>query len=253
MQRKKVGLATLAIVATLLGCAALDESRPATQPASKAAASASTPRPGGASPTRAAPTATDNTTPTPDPATTETPVPGTPGGTPEASTPTVVAFGSPPAQPAAASGYRRHISTLYPYALDYPQNWQVIPGGATSGDARADLFAGEQHGQALTSVTVYSQEIAPETDSRFFADAVLAGLAAAEISPGQEHKRAVAGADTFVVEYTITHEGQTYAISEAAFVQAGRGWVVTLTSAPEEATRLRSIFDHMLATMQVWE
>lgn len=200
------------------------------------------------------------TAPPTRPPRTATPVSATPSpavspttmATPDSRPTTTIALGTPPAQQPASASYRRYASALHPYAIDYPEQWHSISGGATADEAKADLFVGGQHGKVTSSITVYSQPMAEDTSSRFLLDAVMAGLVEAGITPGDEQARAIAGAEAFVFNYSTTSHEQEYAVIQATFVHNDRGWMVTLTCAPSEVDRLRPRFDHMLNSLQTW-
>jgi hypothetical protein len=200
----------------------------------------------------------------PPAAPTVTPTPGQGSPTPGRGTPTVTATAAPtatatatqpiasPAPRPAASGYRRHSSTLFPYAVDYLETWRVQSGGAAFEGGTADLFAGDRRGSVVNTVTVFAQPLAAGASDDVFLEASMADLGAAGIDPGQEQERTIDGNDAYVFSYTVTQDDRAYAVTQAIFVRQNRGWVLTLTVAPEDNDRLLPVFNHMLDSFQAW-
>jgi hypothetical protein len=160
--------------------------------------------------------------------------------------------GPPPTPRPAASGYRRHISTLFPYAIDYLESWRPMSGGATFAAGRADLFVGERRGTATNTVTVFAQPQDASATAQLFLESSLAELAEAGITPTEENERVIDGADAYVFSYTIERDGNTYHVTQAIFSRPTHGWVVTMSAAAEDAARLQPAFTHMLNSFQGW-
>jgi hypothetical protein len=167
-----------------------------------------------------------------------------------AATPT--AAGTPATPRAAASGYRREQSNLYPYAIDIANDWLSQAGGANFEVGRADLFVGERQGRRSNSVTVLSQVVPAETTSQLFIEASLAELTAAGITITRQQERGIDGVPAVVYSYATSVDGQTYTISQAVFVRRNFGWIITLTAIPEHYDRLQHVFNHMLDSFEAW-
>lgn len=239
----------IVLLASLLwGCDLLDEgpagARPVGDAATPTVATAATSR-ALVTPTAPPNRASSALSPTPR-GTASAVASGTPAGTPT-STPAT----TPTPRP-AASGYRRHISTLYPYAIDYLETWRNTSGGATFDGVKADLFAGDRRGAVTNSVTVLAQPVADGTTSQLFLEASLGEITNAGLTPQSEVERTIEGYDAYVFSYTLTNDNQAYAITQAVFVRQGYGWVLTLTAAPDDQARLAPVFSHMLDSFQAW-
>lgn len=233
---------------SLAACDFLDEPPPnatATIASLKAARTAppATPRPALAAGQRTA-------APAPRPTGTAAPTP-LPTAAPTA-TPTARPAARPVVRP-AARGYTRYTSTLFPYAIDYPEGWRSVPGGAAAGTTKADLFVGGRAGNVTTSVIIYRELVAEGVSSRLFLETGLLELTDAGITIEAEEQRTAAGVEAFLFTYTTETNGQRYAISQAVFVHDRGAWVLTLTTAPDDAARLRPVLGAMLESIQVWE
>jgi hypothetical protein len=248
MAGRRPGLPALLLLLTLLaGCELFDDgpgaagavARPAAPAAVAPAATATRP----SAPIKATAGLAATPTPTPIPA---SPTPGATATATAAPTRLIAAA----APRAAASGYRRHNSTRYPYAIDYLETWRIVAEGARFEGGEADLFAGERRGPVTNLATVFAQPLADGTTVELFFEASVAELADAGVTAGQEQERTIDGHVAYVFAYTMSRDNQSYAITQAVFVREGQGWVLTLTAAPEDNDRLVPVFRHMLDSFQ---
>lgn len=142
------------------------------------------------------------------------------------------------------------MSHLYPYELQLPAGWSARPGGFAQGDLRGDLFTAAVPG---VDVNVLSEAL-PSALSQNQLEYVR--LTRDALGKGGYTDVAEAGtmpvATVTAALLTFTDYGrpeQTTRVTQAVWVQGGRGWVATLVQ-PAGAPDQTGQFREMLASFR---
>lgn len=160
--------------------------------------------------------------------------------------PTVVAAPLP-------AGYRRFSSKVNPYSIGYPRAWRARGNAFQFGSIRGDLFLQPTAGTTV-SVNVLAEPLRGQQIST--AEYVRLNLEQISRANGPKPKRAgtvrAAGSDAVLItRLDRSRPRLVLEITQAIWIQGGRGWVVTLANPQGQRTRYLPVLRTILRSMQV--
>lgn len=146
-------------------------------------------------------------------------------------------------------GTHIYISNTFPYALALPDGWEVKEG-QSQGNIKGDLFIVKKGDNSGSFVTVIAEDqTAQETSQSFFDRKYKEATAVSKLDFEKQPERTVGGSTAYVLAFN-TPAGQnfTYPVQsiQLLFVGQGRGWGVTFTASPNQATQYCPLFARML-------
>ncbi len=146
-------------------------------------------------------------------------------------------------------GTRLYLSNPLVYAFALPEGWEVKEG-QSQGNIKGDLFIIKKTPTSGAFVTVLSDKVADNIDSKtFFDQKYKEATASQKITYEQQTPRNVSGVPAYVLAYN-TETSQPFAYPtqslQMLFVAGGRGWNITFTASPTYAAQYCPYFARML-------
>lgn len=147
------------------------------------------------------------------------------------------------------AGFRLFVSSLYPYALAYPDNW-VSRENQAAGNLKSDLFVGERSDKGTAFAFVLSEKLDnPAIDTKVYLDSKIKEAKAntENLQFDQQADRVIAGQTANVVAFNYEKPYQVQQV-QVIFVAEGRGWVITYSASPNLGQQFCGGFSQILDT-----
>lgn len=161
----------------------------------------------------------------------------------------------PTADPAAGvkidlpTGTKLFISNTFPYALALPESWETKEG-QSQGNIKGDLFIVKKGSTSGAYVTIISEpQTGQESSQAFFDRKYKEATAVSKLEYDRQPERTVGGVTAYVLAFN-TPAGQNFSYPvqsiQLLFVGQNRGWGVTFTASPNQASQYCPQFARML-------
>ncbi len=147
-------------------------------------------------------------------------------------------------------GYKLFLSSTYPYALAYPENWQVRENQA-QGNVKGDLLIGEKTDTTIAAITVISEKLTdPNQDSNSYFQGKLKEIIAGQnLVYEKQTERNLGGSTAYGIAYN-SPAGQPfpYPVQSVQLVTTalGRGYVISFTVTPPQTAQYCAAFSKIL-------
>ncbi len=172
--------------------------------------------------------------------------------TARAGQPTATVNPQPGLRVEVPTGFRLYPSTTQPYAVAIPLEWDVKDHQTQGNIKDADLFIIKKSSTSGAYVTIFSEKLKDNLDSKTFFDSKFKDAVATQKTQyDQQGTRQIGGSEAYILAYN-TQAGQSFAYPvqsvQAIFVGQGRGWSVTFTASPNQASQYCPFFARALST-----
>ncbi len=147
------------------------------------------------------------------------------------------------------AGFRIFVSSVYPYALSYPDSWNVRDN-QTAGNLKSDLLVAEKTDKTSAFVYILSEKLENASqDSKGYFDNKLKEFTATQKGLAYDllAERQIAGNPAYSIAFNASQPYQVQQV-QVTFAAQGRGWVISYSATPDVAQKYCGQFVQILDT-----
>ena len=147
---------------------------------------------------------------------------------------------------AVPAGFKSFVSEVYPYALVYPNGWDLQKNQSRN-DVKGDFFVATNKDNQRVFVTVTGRKLPTDvTDVAGFYKTVEKDFVGQSVSPTRETDRQIAGSDAYVFGFNTDQPGFQVQTIQLIFVGQGQAWNVSYNASYHESLSYCADFTRML-------
>jgi hypothetical protein len=144
------------------------------------------------------------------------------------------------------TGFKLFVSSVYPYALSYPEKWD-LQANQSRNDVKGDFFVALNKDNKTVFVTVTGRKL-PDgvTDLPGFFKTLDKDFAGQSITYQREADRKVGNADAYVVAFNTDQPGFQVQTLQIIFVAQNQAWNISYNSSYDQPLSYCADFTRML-------